>query len=130
VFGTPAAGEVTWARKLLHLPDETMLVLMDRGFDAAAFRPDVTATQAQFLVRLRAGRRAPVPGHLPDGSILSRLLGDQGAAGIGDLAAAHGIALHQLVTRRPSLEQAFMELTRDTVDYRPHLTAATTEARP
>lgn len=43
------------------------------------------------------------------------------AAVAGDLAARHGIALHQLVTRRPSLEEAFMELTRDAVDYRPHV---------
>jgi hypothetical protein len=67
VFSTPAAGEVTWARKLMHLLDETMLVLMDRGFGAAAFRRDVTATKAQFLVRLRAGRRAPVPATFPTG---------------------------------------------------------------
>ena len=32
-FRTPADGELTWARKLLHLLDETMLLLADRGFD-------------------------------------------------------------------------------------------------
>jgi ABC-2 type transport system ATP-binding protein len=37
---------------------------------------------------------------------------------IGDLAAASGIALHQLATQRPSLEDAFMELTQETVEYR------------
>src|SRR5207249_6597850 len=34
------------------------------------------------------------------------------AAGIGDLAARHDIVQHQLVTRQPSLEEAFMELTK------------------
>ena len=37
VFGTTATGELDWARKLLHLLDATMLVLMDRGFDAGEF---------------------------------------------------------------------------------------------
>jgi ABC-2 type transport system ATP-binding protein len=40
-----------------------------------------------------------------------------GAAQIGDLAAAHGIPLHELVARHASLEEAFMELTRDHADY-------------
>ena len=52
VFGTPAHGEVAWARKLLRLLDASMLVLMDRGFDAGEFLAEVHATRAQFLVRL------------------------------------------------------------------------------
>ena len=36
-FGTTADGELTWARRLLHLLDESMLVLMDRGFDGGEF---------------------------------------------------------------------------------------------
>jgi len=39
------------------------------------------------------------------------------AGKIGDRAAAAGIALHELTVRRPSLEEAFMELTRDAVEY-------------
>ena len=64
-------GELDWARKLLHLLDETMLVLMDRGFDAAEFLAEVAATEAQFLVRLTATRRPPVLARLPDGSFIS-----------------------------------------------------------
>jgi len=37
---------------------------------------------------------------------------------IGDRAAAAGIAVHELTPRRPSLEEAFMELTRDAVEYK------------
>ena len=37
VFGPPATGETDYARRLLHLLDDTMLVLCDRGFDGAAF---------------------------------------------------------------------------------------------
>ncbi|GIG63008.1 multidrug ABC transporter ATP-binding protein [Longispora fulva] len=40
---------------------------------------------------------------------------------IGDRAAASGITLHELTVREPSLEEAFMELTRDAVEY--HATA-------
>ena len=34
-----------------------------------------------------------------------------------DLAAGAGIALHELTVQRPSLEEAFMELTKDAVEY-------------
>ncbi|HEY3975634.1 MAG TPA: ATP-binding cassette domain-containing protein [Streptosporangiaceae bacterium] len=37
---------------------------------------------------------------------------------IGDLAAAHGIAVHELIPRHASLEQAYLDLTGDSVDYR------------
>ena len=36
---------------------------------------------------------------------------------IGDVAFAHGIRLHHLAPSRASLEQAFMELTADSVEY-------------
>ena len=70
-FGSTAGGELAWARKLLHLLDDSMLVLMDRGFDTGDFLAAVAATRAQFLVRLNATRRPPVLGRLPDGSVLS-----------------------------------------------------------
>jgi ABC-2 type transport system ATP-binding protein len=37
---------------------------------------------------------------------------------VGDLAAANGIVLHELTLVQASLEQAFMELTRDDVEFR------------
>jgi hypothetical protein len=77
VVGPPADGETDYARQLLHLLDETMLVLADRGFDGAAFLAEVAATKAALLVRLTASRRLPVMARLPDGSFLSQ---------IGDLA--------------------------------------------
>jgi ABC-2 type transport system ATP-binding protein len=39
------------------------------------------------------------------------------AAHIGELAARHGIALHELTPQRASLEEAFFELTDDSVEY-------------
>jgi ABC-2 type transport system ATP-binding protein len=44
--------------------------------------------------------------------------------GIGDLAAAHGLTLHELATQRVSLEDAFMDLTHDSVQYRANAAAA------
>jgi ABC-2 type transport system ATP-binding protein len=40
------------------------------------------------------------------------------AAAIGDLAASNGLRVHELTPRRGTLEAAFMELTRDSVEYR------------
>jgi ABC-2 type transport system ATP-binding protein len=40
------------------------------------------------------------------------------ASEIGDLAARHGIALHELTPLQPSLEEAFMELTRAEVEFK------------
>jgi hypothetical protein len=75
VFGSTADGEITCARRLLHLLDPSMLVLMDRGFDGGAFLAEVAATRAQFLVRLTSTRRLPVLAHLPDGSFTSLIGG-------------------------------------------------------
>jgi ABC-2 type transport system ATP-binding protein len=41
------------------------------------------------------------------------------AAVIGDRALAAGIPLHSLIPREASLEQAFMKLTHDSVEYQP-----------
>jgi hypothetical protein len=72
-FGSPADGEITWARRLLHLLDASMLVLADRGFDGAGFLGELAATDAQFLVRIKAGRRLPVLKRLPDATLISHL---------------------------------------------------------
>jgi ABC-2 type transport system ATP-binding protein len=43
---------------------------------------------------------------------------------IGDLASANGLTLHELATQRVSLEDAFMDLTHDSVEYRSGVAAA------
>ena len=54
-----------------------------------------------------------------DGALLA---GGTDPAQVGELAARHGIALHELVAQQASLEEAFMDLTRDAVQYRRHAT--------
>jgi Insertion element 4 transposase N-terminal/Transposase DDE domain len=67
VFGPPATGETEYAGQLLHLLTPDMLVLADRGFDAAAFLSQIAAAGAAFLVRLTSKRRLPVMARLDDG---------------------------------------------------------------
>jgi hypothetical protein len=74
VCGPLSTGEIGYARRLLPLLDESMLVLADRNFDAGPFLAQIAATKAQFLVRLTARRRRlPVMAALDDGSFLSRI---------------------------------------------------------
>jgi ABC-2 type transport system ATP-binding protein len=46
------------------------------------------------------------------------------ARAIGELAAANGITLHELATQRASLEDAFMDLTHNSVEFRANEVAA------
>ena len=71
---------------------------------------------------VRAGstsRAAAAPAAGPDagtGPDVIEITGTDSAE-VGRLAAAHGIALSELIPVRASLEEAFMELTRDSVEY-------------
>jgi ABC-2 type transport system ATP-binding protein len=52
------------------------------------------------------------------------------ADAIGDLAARHGIAVHQLITRHASLEEAYLDLTGASTDYRTPSQAPGTPGTP
>jgi ABC-2 type transport system ATP-binding protein len=80
---------------------------------ASGERVDVTTPDAPRLAALLAG---------PEVTITSGETGTLDVRGmpadaIGELAAANGIVLHQLTTKRLSLEDAFMKLTNDSVDF-------------
>jgi hypothetical protein len=73
VFGPETDGEPVYARRMLDVLNDTMLLLADAGFDAADFLAEVAATGAGFLVRSSA-RRCPLIGtRLPDGSYLATI---------------------------------------------------------
>jgi ABC-2 type transport system ATP-binding protein len=93
----------------------------------------IADTSVDELVRRGSGGQVRV--RSPQGDRLAALLRaegsvvEQGAVGallvrgsdpaaVGELAARHGIALHELVAQDVSLEEAFMELTRNAVDHR------------
>jgi ABC-2 type transport system ATP-binding protein len=74
----------------------------------------VRATEPDELAGLLAGRGATV-GRDPDGAL--RVTGAT-ADEIGDLARAEGVGLLELSPQRMSLEERYMELTRDAADFR------------
>ncbi|MBD0674795.1 ABC transporter ATP-binding protein [Streptomyces sp. CBMA156] len=72
------------------------------------------ARPAELAHLLRAGGAVQVREE-PDGSLA--VAGPEPAA-IGELAAAHGIGVHELTVRQASLERAFMDATGGSVEYR------------
>ncbi|HET9076538.1 MAG TPA: ATP-binding cassette domain-containing protein [Acidimicrobiales bacterium] len=79
----------------------------------------VTPDRAEFIVALSAAGAKVVD---DDGGSLS--VEGMPASGIGDLAAREGLRVHELTPISASLEDAFMELTADEVEYRPSTMAA------
>ena len=75
----------------------------------------VRSPQATRLAELLAGPDVTITSVDGDG-----LLDVQGlrAEQIGDLAAGNGIAIHELTPQQASLEDAFMDLTRDDVEFK------------
>jgi len=74
----------------------------------------VRSPRAPELAALIAARGATVTPQ-PDGALVVTGLA---AAAVGDEAAAHGIAVHALVPRQATLEQAYLDLTGESTDYR------------
>jgi ABC-2 type transport system ATP-binding protein len=108
------------------------LIVIDRG------RLIADASVNEFV---RQGSGAWVQVRSPERDRLAQLLRDSGAAvdfaddgslvvrgtdaaAVGDLAARHRITVHELVTRQASLEESFMELTRDAAEYQPRSAGA------
>jgi len=74
------------------------------------------ATELAALVTAEGGAvTCPAPGTLEVRGV--------DAERVGELACAHGIALHELSPRSASLEEAYMALTQDAVEYRSDATA-------
>ncbi|MEW1699934.1 MULTISPECIES: ABC transporter ATP-binding protein [unclassified Streptomyces] len=90
------------------LADTTVDALV-RGSGTASVR--VVTPEADRLRTLLPG--ATVTTEAPDTLVVT----GPDAPEIGRTAAAHGLTLHELTPRAPSLEQAFMTLTHDSVEY-------------
>jgi ABC-2 type transport system ATP-binding protein len=74
----------------------------------------VRSPRAGELAGLMTGRGATVTRQDDGGLAVTGL----DAPAIGDLAAEHGIAVHALVPRSASLEEAYLDLTGESVEYR------------
>jgi ABC-2 type transport system ATP-binding protein len=105
------------------------LVVIGRGrLIADSSTADLIARSSQGFVHVRTPdadglssvlRAAGAAVHAEAGSL--RVTGLDCAA-VGELAALHRVVLHELSPRAASLEEAFMELTKDTVDFRTEVT--------
>jgi ABC-2 type transport system ATP-binding protein len=102
------------------------LIIIGRGrllADAPTEQFIESSTRADVLVRspraddLAALLTASGGAVVPDGDGRLAVTGLDAPA-VGDLAAEHGIAVHELVPRHASLEQAYLDITRDSVEYR------------
>ncbi|MCV7192579.1 ABC transporter ATP-binding protein [Mycolicibacterium brumae] len=100
------------------------LLVIGRGrLVAATSVADFTAGASASAVRVRSPQRAELrdvlthAGHTvsDDGDAL--IVADTGPETVGELAAAHGLTLHELTARRASLEQAYLEVTEAVTDY-------------
>ena len=74
----------------------------------------VRSPQALRLQELVAGPDVSVASSEPGALEISGLSAQQ----VGETAAAHGIVLHELTPMQASLEEAFMELTREDVEFK------------
>lgn len=99
---------------------EGTTILLDRSWSADRVLNDalvegnvrVVSPQAgQFAGLLRAQGATVV--ETENGLVISEMEAPQ----IGELAASKGVVLHELAPQRASLEEAFIELTRDSVQY-------------
>jgi ABC-2 type transport system ATP-binding protein len=78
-------------------------------------QPDLLAKAVSGVAARAAANSGAGAVTNPDGSLTVHGLT---AAQVGNLAFEHGVRLHELTVVRASLEEAFMELTADSVEYR------------
>ena len=95
---------------------------------------ELTRRAAGGRVTVATPRWAELAAALPDGSVRADGAGrltvtGLDAAEVGEVAARHGIALHELVPHRSRLEDAFLDLTRDLDSPRVHAAADREEER-
>jgi ABC-2 type transport system ATP-binding protein len=112
------------------------LIVIGRGkLIADTSVADFVARASRDLVRVRAERATELRDRLvgPDVSVTSSERGvlevsGLSSAAVGRIALDSGIALEELTPVRASLEEAFMELTQDAVEYRADIETATETA--
>ena len=116
-----------------HLMSEMALtadqvIVIGRGRLIADTSVDDFVRQASGkLVRVRSPRAAELRGVLAGPGVTISEAADGGllevnglsAAEIGDAASDHAIPIHELTPLKASLEEAFMTLTRDEIEFKP-----------
>ncbi|WP_432836022.1 ABC transporter ATP-binding protein [Dactylosporangium sp. CA-092794] len=92
------------------IADCTVREFIDRNSALAVRARTPDAARLADLVTRDGGKVAPEP----DGALL---ITELPLPRVGDLAFDNGVRLHELAPLQASLEQAFMELTKDSVEY-------------
>ena len=127
--GLAAEGRTVFVSShLMSEMEETAdhLIVIGRGKLIADMSVDEFVRRAsKNLVRVRSPQAAELQAQLAGPTVVVRVVAPGAvevegldAAAIGDIAHAHGIALHELTPLQASLEEAFMDLTREDVEYR------------
>ena len=109
----------------MALTADHLIVIGHGRLIADAATADIIARSSHNQVLVRSPDAARLAGRLTDAGAQVAVDGQTAAltvtgpdcATVGDLAALHGIALHELSPRPASLEAAYLELTRDHVDF-------------
>jgi ABC-2 type transport system ATP-binding protein len=105
---------------------DRVLVIGRGRLIAATTMSDFVSRSGADVVRVRTPQRDSFHRTLAAGGLTVSVHDDalliKGATTeqIGDLAARHAVTLHELTAQRASLEEAYMSLTDDAVDYRAH----------
>ncbi len=102
------------------------LIVIGRGrLIADASVEELVRRSSGDVVRVRSPQAAELRDHLvgPGAKLVSLapgLLEVHGltAAQVGEIAAAHAVVLHELTPQQVSLEEAFMDITRDDVEFK------------
>ncbi|MDH6238290.1 ATP-binding cassette domain-containing protein [Cryobacterium sp. CG_9.6] len=135
------AGEGRTVLLSSHLMSEMALtadhlIMLGRGrVIADAPVADIIASATHSTVRVRTPSATRLANLLAQATVTNleqdvlEIVGVT-AAEIGDAAARAGIVLHELTPVNASLEEAYMSLTQDEVEYRTGGTAMSTESEP
>ncbi|QHY98185.1 Daunorubicin/doxorubicin resistance ATP-binding protein DrrA [Streptomyces sp. S4.7] len=98
---------------------------------------DFIQTNSRSFVRLRSPQQEQIRDALHAGGFTVAEAGDgaleiDGSTSeeIGELAAGNGLVLHELSSQRASLEEAFMQMTAESVEYHAHSAPGTGPAAP
>ncbi len=114
-------GSVLVSSHVLSEVEQTVdrVVIIDHGRFVAEAGLDELVARAAAGVRVRSPRAAELAEQLVSEGASVEPLGDGAlavsgatAARVGEVAAAHGFVLHELVTEESSLEEAFLALTQ------------------
>ncbi len=111
----------------MALTAEHLIVIGQGRLLADTSMADFIAQNSRSYVRLRSPERERLLDVLAGSGITAVTAGDgslevDGADGarLGELAARHQIVLHELSPQQASLEEAFMQLTAESVEYHAH----------